>query len=66
MAVSGEVSNECDVLLFDRSTPPFLGDEDGILVPAECVYGVVEVKSYLSRRQLIDGCEKIRRAKTVA
>ena len=63
VSASGKVSNECDILLFDRSTPPFLGSNDGAVLPNECVYGVVEVKTYLTKKQLIDGCEKLRRAK---
>jgi hypothetical protein len=63
ISTSGEVSNECDVILSDRSTPPFLGTDIGTVVPNECVYGVIEVKTSLTKRQLIDACEKIRRAK---
>ena len=63
VSVSGRVSNECDIIIFDRSTPPFLVDADSAVVPNECTYGVVEVKTRLTKKELVDSCEKIRRVK---
>lgn len=59
VATNGEVSAECDIVLYDRSTPPFLGGDAGGVVPTECVYGVVEVKTYLSKAELFDACQKL-------
>lgn len=65
VAASGKVkvSSECDIVLFDRSTPPFLGGDEGGVVPNECVYGAVEVKTSLSKPKLIEACENLRRVK---
>jgi hypothetical protein len=65
VSVSGRRSNECDIIIFDRNTPPFLVSADGAVVPCECTYGVVEVKTRLTKKELIDACEKIRRAKSL-
>lgn len=35
------------------------------IVSAECTYGVVEVKSFLSKSELLDACEKIAVAKSL-
>lgn len=57
VAVSGEVSSECDIVLYDRGIPPFPGGDVGGGVPAECVYGVVDVKTYLSKPELLDAAK---------
>jgi hypothetical protein len=43
----GDVSNECDVLLCDPSTPPLWSANDVEIVPVECLHGLIEVKSAL-------------------
>lgn len=63
VAVNGETSNECDVLIVDRDTPPLITERDYAVYPVECVYVVVEVKSKLNKRELIDAHAKLRRAK---
>lgn len=60
---AGDVSGQCDVVLFDRSTPPILDTETYRIIPNECVYGVIEVKSSLDKTQLLDACESIRQVK---
>jgi hypothetical protein len=52
VAVNGAVSRQCDILVVDPSTPPFWDEEDYRIVPAECVYGVIEVKSSLDSTEL--------------
>jgi hypothetical protein len=52
VAVNGERSQQCDILIVDPSTPPFWDEEDYRIVPAECVYGVIEVKSSLDSKEL--------------
>ncbi|OEV27511.1 hypothetical protein AN219_22755 [Streptomyces nanshensis] len=65
ISVNGETSAQCDTVICDRSTPPLL-DMDGYrIVPNECVYGLVEVKSFLDGDGLRKDCEKIRKAKTL-
>jgi hypothetical protein len=62
---TGEVSSESDILIIDRNTPPFLAMRDFRIVPSECVYGVLEVKSHLNGPKLIKDCEKIKKAKSL-
>lgn len=52
VAVNGKVSQQCDLLIVDPSTPAFWDEENYRIVPAECVYGVIEVKSFLDSEQL--------------
>lgn len=65
VSASGEVSGACDILIFDRSTPPLMDTGDHRIVPAECVYGVVEVKSVLNKPKLLEACEQVRLAKII-
>jgi len=65
ITADGQVSPECDVMIVDRSTPPLMDSRDFRIVPAECVHGVVEVKSRLDGRELLDACEKIRAVKSL-
>ena len=59
-SITGEVSPETDTVLYDKfSTPFLLKDECYQVFPVECVYGVVEVKSYLSKDELIDSGRKM-------
>jgi hypothetical protein len=52
VSVSGQVSGQCDVLVMDPSTPPLWDEDDYRLVPSECLYGVIEVKSALDSTEL--------------
>ncbi|MER5930095.1 DUF6602 domain-containing protein [Streptomyces sp. NPDC002054] len=63
VTVAGDVSPQCDVVVVDRSTPPLTDMEGCRVLPNECVYGVIEVKTTLNREQLIDACNKIRAVK---
>lgn len=63
ITVDGQVSPQCDILICDRSTPPLLDMDSYRIVPSECVYGVIEVKSKLDFKELVDACEKVRRVK---
>ncbi|MGW2375609.1 DUF6602 domain-containing protein [Kitasatospora sp. NPDC001683] len=59
VASAGQVSPQCDIVLIDRGTPPFTTLNGYRIIPNECVYGVVEVKTKLDKAQLVDACEKI-------
>lgn len=61
----GDVSPQCDIVLADRSTPPLTHLQGYRIVPNECVYGMVEVKTRLDKKDLIDACEKIRKVKAL-
>ncbi|QDN98647.1 hypothetical protein FNV65_22410 [Streptomyces sp. S1A1-8] len=59
ITASGETSPQCDIVLADRGTPPFTTLNGYRILPNECVYGVVEVKTKLDKEQLLDACNKI-------
>jgi hypothetical protein len=59
VTASGDTSPQCDIVLTERGTPPFTTLEGYRILPNECVYGVVEVKTKLDKEQLIDACNKI-------
>ncbi|MFF7882883.1 DUF6602 domain-containing protein [Streptomyces sp. NPDC020794] len=66
IAASGETSPQCDIVIIDRSTPPLTDMQGYRILPNECVYGVVEVKTTLNREQLLDACQKVQRVKALA
>ncbi|MDX2543760.1 DUF6602 domain-containing protein [Streptomyces sp. WI04-05B] len=59
VTASDETSPQCDIVLADRGTPPFTTLNGYRILPNECVYGVVEVKTKLDKQQLVDACNKI-------
>lgn len=65
VTTTGETSPQCDVIILDRSTPPLRDMGNYRIVPSECVYGVIEVKTTLDKAQLTDACEKIRKIKSL-
>jgi hypothetical protein len=65
VAGNGEVSGQCDIVIVDPSTPPFWDDEDYRIVPAECLYGVIEVKSSLDATELRKAWKQIARVKAL-
>lgn len=63
VSFDGQVSGQCDVMMVDPATPPLWDEEDYRVIPAECVDGVVEVKSNLTAgelRQAWAGIEKVK------
>lgn len=49
----GRMSDQIDIVIFDRQYSPFLFNQDGaVYVPAESVYGVIEVKQSLCKDYL--------------
>lgn len=59
IAASGDVSSQCDIAVINRGTPPLTALQGFRVIPNECVYGVLEVKTTLNRNELFDACEKI-------
>jgi hypothetical protein len=48
---NGQISEQIDIVIFDRQYSPFLFNQDGaIYIPAESVYAVIEVKQDLSKK----------------
>ena len=57
---NNEVSNECDLIFYEKNGCPFLLDKEGYrIIPIEFVYGVLEVKSNLNSSELLDSYNKI-------
>lgn len=57
---SGHHSNECDIILYDINKPILLSTDAGYkILPSEAVYGIIEVKSHLNKKELLDSCKKI-------
>ena len=63
---TGAVSGQCDVLLVDAGTPPLWVEEDLRVVPAECVYVVIEVKSNLTADEMRSAWASVRKVKALA
>ena len=63
ISADGGISPQCDIVIVDRGTPRLQDLASHRIVPAECVYGVIEVKSRLSGPELKDACSKIARVK---
>lgn len=63
VATNGGTSRQEDLLVIDPKTPPLVEKESYRVVPAECVYGVIEVKSHLSLTELRSAHENVTRAK---
>ncbi|HEY0557803.1 MAG TPA: DUF6602 domain-containing protein, partial [Thermoanaerobaculia bacterium] len=55
----GTRSDEIDLVIYDRQYSPFLLKQDGaIFIPAESVYGVLEIKQSLTGRDVTYAIEK--------
>ncbi len=57
--VSGQLSEQIDIVIFDRQYSPFLFNQNGAMyVPAESVYGVIEVKQDINKDAIEYGGSK--------
>jgi hypothetical protein len=62
-----ETSRQCDIIIYDRLDGVILlYDEHTQVYPIDCVYGIIEVKSALSKAELIDSLDKIAAFKAMA
>lgn len=59
ITVTGEISPQCYIVLVDRNVPRLQDLRSHRIVPAESVFGVIEVKSRMTGPKLIDSCQKI-------
>jgi hypothetical protein len=63
---SGSISEQQDIIIYDRQYTPTLLDQEGVLyVPAESVYAIIEVKQELNKEYLIYAGEKIKSVRTL-
>lgn len=57
---NGNISNQCDIVIYDAHNGPLLLAEDGYQVfPIETVFGVIEVKSALQSSTIKEAVENI-------
>jgi len=62
-----DVSRQSDLIIFDQlNNIPLLYDSQVQVYPIDCVYGVVEVKSHLTKVKLLEGLENIKSVKALA
>jgi hypothetical protein len=66
IAATGDASPQCDVAIIDDAAPMLQDMQSHRIVPAECVYGVIEVKSRLDGKQVVEACNNIRDIKRLA
>lgn len=63
---TGERSHAADIIIFDASSCPVLYSHHTAVLPVEGVYGIIEVKSKLSKSEFQDCIKKIERFKSLA
>jgi hypothetical protein len=64
--VRDATSRQCDLIVYDQQNGvTLLYDESIQVFPIDCVYGIVEVKSSLSKTEFLDALEKIKVLKTM-
>ncbi len=63
---SGERSHSADLIIFDRTSCPVLYSGRTKIIPIDGVYGIIEVKSVLSKAELDDCIVKIEAFKRLA
>lgn len=62
----GEISHSADVIVYDAVNCPVLYQARTAVVPVEGVYGIIEVKSRLSKTEIVDAMVKIADFKRMA
>ena len=63
----GDVSRQCDIIIYDAISGLSLHyDENNQIYPIDSVYGIIEVKSSLTKAELLDSLEKIKVFKEMA
>ena len=53
------ISTQCDLLIYDKENTPVIENEEQRFFPIECVAGVIEVKSSLTKSQLAEALIKL-------
>lgn len=62
----GDKSHSADIIIYDALNAPVLYRGRTAVVPIESVYGIIEVKSSLSKHELLDATAKIESFKRLA
>jgi hypothetical protein len=66
VTVGGEHSHSADIIIYDAISCPMLFHEETSVLPMEGVYGIIEVKSHLSKAEFTDAARKVERFKRLA
>jgi len=62
-----DVSRQCDLIVYDKMDGlSLLYNKHSQIYPIDCVYGIIEVKSRLSKSELIDSLDKIKAFKKMS
>lgn len=62
-----DTSRQSDLIIYDRLNGiMLLYDEQTQVIPIDCVYGIIECKSSLSKSELVDSLEKVKHFKKMA
>lgn len=57
---NGSISTECDLIIYDKLNCPIIfNDEETQVFPIESVYAIIEVKSWVSTKHLIEFSNKM-------
>jgi len=62
----GQHSHSADIIIYDALNCPILYSEKTAIIPIEGVYGIIEVKSLLSKAEFIGAARQIERFKRLA
>jgi hypothetical protein len=63
---AGQRSHSADIIIYDALDTPILYSESTAVLPIEGVYGIIEVKSRLSKTEFLDAASKITEFKRLA
>jgi hypothetical protein len=63
VSADGQTSGQMDIVIYDPTAPPLFDRGGYRILPAECVYGVIEVKSRLDAAALRTSVETIAQVK---
>ena len=59
----GNVSTQCDLIIFDKENTPILENEEQRFFPVESVVGVIEVKSNITKKEFTEALRKLSEVK---
>jgi hypothetical protein len=62
----GTHSHSADIIIYDAANAPLLYSGKTAVIPIEGVYGIIEVKSTLSKSELLDTTQKIEKFKRLS
>jgi len=63
---ANDVTNQCDLIIYDKFEGiPLIYDESTQVYPIDTIYGVIEVKSQLSKEKLVEALNNIKSIKSI-